>query len=72
MEGALDDDMERLTRDGTVPQDAYRAMREAIARAGAQSGRLYERGHEAHYQAMAAVMALKAAGYSIEKVNSPA
>lgn len=63
----MDEELERLTRNGTVPQDAYRAMREAIQRVTEQSGRLYEIGHEAHYQALAAAMALKAAGYSIEK-----
>ena len=66
------DELEQLTRDGTVPQDAYRAIRDAIQRAGEQSGRLYDVGHEAHYQALAAVMALKAAGYSITKVGGDA
>jgi hypothetical protein len=69
---AMMDDLERLTRDGTVPQDAYRVMRDAIQRAGEQSGRLYDVGHEAHYQALAAVMALKAAGYGIAKVQGDA
>lgn len=65
----MDNELERLTRDGTVPQDAYRAMREAIERVTEQSGRLYEAGQEAHYQALAAAMALRAAGYSIEKTE---
>jgi len=65
--GGVDKELEQLTRDGTVPQDAYRAMREAIRRVTEQSGRSYEVGQEAHYQALAAAMALRAAGYSIEK-----
>jgi len=68
----MDEELERLTRYGTVPQDAYRAMRQAIERVTEQSGRLYEVGQEAHYQALAAAMALRAAGYSIEKTNSDA
>jgi hypothetical protein len=63
------DELDRLTRDGTVPQEAYRVMREAIQRSGEQSGRLYDVGHEAHYQALAVAMALKAAGYSISKTQ---
>ncbi len=66
----MDDQLERLTREGTVPQDAYCAMREAIERVTQQSGRLYEVGQEAHYQALAAAMALRAAGYSIQKTES--
>ena len=62
-------ELDRLTRDGTVPQDAYRAVRDAIQRTREQSGRLYDAGHESHYQAVAAIMALKAAGYSIVKVS---
>jgi len=68
----MDDQLERLTRGGTVPQDAYRAMREAIERVTEQSGRLYEVGQEAHYQALAAGMALRAAGYSIQKTETAA
>jgi hypothetical protein len=68
----MDKDLERLTRDGTVPQDAYRAMREAIQRVTDQSGRLYDAGQEAHYQALAAAMALRAAGYSIQKNKADA
>ena len=68
----MDEELERLTRYGTVPQDAYRAMREAIERVTDQSGRLYEVGQEAHYQALAAAMALRAAGYSIEKTKAEA
>ena len=66
----MDDQLERLTREGTVPQEAYRAMRDAIERVTQQSGRLYEVGHAAHYQALAAAMALRAAGYSIQKTES--
>ena len=66
------DDLDRLTRTGSVPQDVYRIMRDAIRKAAEQSGRLYERGHEAHYMALAAAMALKAAGYSIEKAKADA
>jgi hypothetical protein len=35
----MDEELERLTRDGAVPQDAYRAMRDAIQRVTEQSGR---------------------------------
>jgi hypothetical protein len=66
----MDNELERLTRDGTVPNDAYRAMREAIQRVTDKSGRLYEPGQEAHYQALAAGMALRAAGYSIQKIKA--
>ena len=68
----MDEELERLTRDGTVPQDAYRAMREAIKRVTEKSGRSSEPGHAAHYQALAAAMALKAAGYSIQKTEADA
>jgi hypothetical protein len=63
------DDLDRLTRNGGVTQEVYRLIREAIKAAGEQSGRLYDVGHEAHYQALAAAMALRAAGYSIEKTK---
>jgi hypothetical protein len=63
----MDKELENLTRDGTVPQDAYRAMREAIERVTEQSGRLFEAAQVAHYQALAAAMGLRAAGYSIQK-----
>ena len=68
----MDDELDRLTRDGSVPQEVYRVMRDAIRRAGELRGRAYDFGHEAHYQAIAAAMALKAAGYSIEKRQSGA
>ena len=68
----MDEDLEQLTRNGSVPQEVYRVMRDAIQRAGEQRGRLYEFGQEAHYQALAAAMALKAAGYSIEKAKPEA
>jgi hypothetical protein len=67
-----EDDLDRLTRDGSIPQDVYRIMRDAIQRAGAQSGRLYEAGQEAHYMAVAAAMSLRAARYSIEKTKAEA
>jgi hypothetical protein len=66
----MDEELERLTVAGTVPQEAYRAMREAIERVTEQRGRLFEAEHEAHYQALAAAMALRSAGYSIEKAKS--
>jgi hypothetical protein len=44
-------------------------MREAIERVTEQSGRLYEVGQEAHYQALAAGMALRAAGYRKPRYN---
>ncbi|MBW8744303.1 MAG: hypothetical protein JF628_08150 [Sphingomonas sp.] len=65
-------DFDRLTQDGSVPQDVYRIMRDAIQKTAEQKGRLYEEGHEAHYMALAAAMSLKAAGYSIEKVKAEA
>jgi hypothetical protein len=68
----MDNELERLTRDGSVTQEVYRLMRDAIKRAGEQGGQLYDAGHESHYQALAAVMALKAAGYSIEKIKTGA
>ena len=66
----MDNELERLTRHGSVPADAYRAMRDAIQKAGEQAGRAYEIGQQAHYQALAAAMALRAAGYSIEKART--
>jgi hypothetical protein len=66
------DDFERLTRDGTIPQEVYRVMRDAIQRTAEQSGRLFQPGQEAHYMALAAAMSLKAAGYSIEKTEADA
>ena len=66
------DDLDQLTRTGSVPQDVYRIMRDAIQKTADQKGRLYEAGHEAHYMALAAAMSLKAAGYSIEKSKAEA
>ena len=66
------DDLDQLTQTGSVPQEVYRVMRDAIQKTAEQSGRLYERGHEAHYMALAAAMALKAAGYSIERAKAEA
>jgi len=66
------DDLDRLTQDGSVPQDVYRILRDAIQRTADQSGRLYDAGHEAHYMALAAALSLKAAGYSIEKAKAEA
>jgi hypothetical protein len=68
----MDDELEKLTRDGSVPQEVYRVMRDAIKRTAEQSGRLFQPGQEAHYMALAAAMSLKAAGYSIEKTKADA
>lgn len=57
--------LEELMMDGSIPDEVYRLMRNAIQKAGDQRGHLFEAGQEAHYQAIAAVVALKAAGYSI-------
>ncbi|MBT0668107.1 hypothetical protein HT136_06980 [Novosphingobium profundi] len=62
--------LEQLTMDGSVPDEVYRLMRDAIQKAGDQRGRLFEPGQEAHFQAIAAALALKAAGYSIQKVSA--
>ncbi|MCW1429939.1 hypothetical protein [Novosphingobium sp. JCM 18896] len=59
--------LEQLMMDGSIPDEVYRLMRDAIQKAGDQRGHLFEAGHEAHYQALAAFLALKAAGYSIQK-----
>jgi hypothetical protein len=32
--GDMDDEIDRLTRDGSIPPEAYRVMRDAIARPG--------------------------------------
>ena len=45
----MDDELDRLTRDGSVPQEIYRVMRDAIERASEQSGRLFQPGQAAHY-----------------------
>ena len=66
------DDLDRLTRNGSVTDEVYRIMRDAIRRAGEQSGRLYDAGQEPHYMALAAAMSLKAAGYSIVKIKADA
>lgn len=67
--GMYAESLDELTSGGSVPQEIYRIMRDAVQRAGEQSGRLYEAGQEAHYMALAAAMSLKAAGYSIEKTK---
>jgi hypothetical protein len=59
--------LEELMTDGSIPDEVYRLIRDAIQKAGDQRGHLFEAGQEAHYQAIAAVVALKAAGYSIQK-----
>ena len=64
------DDLDELTRNGTVPQEVYRIMRDAIQAAGDQRGKLYDIGQQAHYMALAAAMSLRAAGYSIEKTRA--
>jgi len=56
-----------LMMDGSIPDEVYRLMRDAIQKAGDQRGKLFEIGQEAHYQALGAFVALKAAGYSIRK-----
>lgn len=68
----MNDALERLTRNGSVPNDIYILVRDAIKRAGEEAGKLYEFGQEPHYMAIAAVMALRAAGYSIEKTKPDA
>lgn len=67
-----DHDLERLTRNGSVPQEVYRIMRDAIHHTAQQSGRLFQPGQEAHYMALAAAMSLNAAGYMIEKSRADA
>ncbi len=59
--------LDQLTIDGSIPDEVYRLIRDAIKKAGDERGHLFEAGHEAHYQALAAFFALKAAGYSIQK-----
>ncbi|QSR17312.1 hypothetical protein [Novosphingobium sp. KA1] len=66
----MDRMLEQLTMDGSVPDEVYRLMRDAIQKAGDQRSHLFEAGQEAHYQALAVFLALKAAGYSIKK-SSP-
>lgn len=61
----MNDDLDHLTANGSVSHDVYRIIREAIQQTGEQRGRLFEVGHEAHYQALAVAMALKANGYRI-------
>ncbi|WP_375404295.1 hypothetical protein [uncultured Sphingomonas sp.] len=68
----MDDVLDQLTRDGSVPQEVYQVMRDAIQRTAAQSGKLFQPGQEAHYMALAAAMALKSTGYSIEKTKADA
>ncbi len=62
---------DQLTLDGSIPDEIYRLMRDAITKAGDESGHLFEAGLGAHYQAIAAFFALKAAGYAIHK-SAPA
>ncbi|MBB4839261.1 hypothetical protein HNP52_002330 [Sphingomonas kyeonggiensis] len=50
-----------------VTNEIYIIVRDAIKAAGQQSGQLYEPGQESHYQALAAVMALRKAGYEVTK-----
>jgi len=50
-----------------VTNEIYIIVRDAIRDAAAQSGKLYEAGQESHYQALAAVMALRKAGYEVTK-----
>ncbi|WP_204348943.1 hypothetical protein, partial [Klebsiella pneumoniae] len=50
-----------------VTNDVYIIVRDAIQAAGEQSGKRYEAGQESHYQALAAMMALRKAGYEVTK-----
>jgi uncharacterized protein (UPF0147 family) len=68
----MDDILDRLTRDGTVPQEVYRVMRDAIQRTAEQSDLWFQSGQDAHYMALAAAMSLKTPGYSIQKTNTDA
>jgi hypothetical protein len=65
--GFMRKSIDQLTLDGSIPDEIYRSMRDAIKKAGEESGHLFETGQEAHYQAIAAFFALKAAGYHIHK-----
>jgi ABC-type methionine transport system ATPase subunit len=50
-----------------VTNEMYVIVRKAIEAATLQSGKLYEQGQESHYQALAAVMALRKAGYEVTR-----
>jgi hypothetical protein len=50
-----------------VTNEIYIIVREAIEAAAQQRGKLYEPGQESHYQALAAVMALRQAGYEVTR-----
>ncbi|WP_179188337.1 hypothetical protein [Sphingomonas sp. IBVSS2] len=50
-----------------VTNEMYVIVRKAIEAATQQSGKLYEAGQESHYQALAAVMALRKAGYEVTR-----
>lgn len=50
-----------------VTNEVYVIVREAIREAGLQRGKLYAEGQESHYQALAAVMALRKAGYEVTR-----
>jgi len=50
-----------------VTNDVYIIVRDAIRSAAQQSGKLYEPGQESHYQALAAMMALRKAGYEVTR-----
>lgn len=50
-----------------VTNDVYIIVRDAIRAAAEQSGKLYEAGQESHYQALAAMMALRKAGYEVTR-----
>lgn len=63
----MDKPLDQLTIDGSIPDEIYRLMRDAIQAAGEEGGHLFQAGQEPHYQAIAAFFALKAAGYSIHK-----
>jgi hypothetical protein len=63
--------LDQLTVDGSIPDEVYRLMRDAIQAAEEERGHLFKAGHEPHYQAIAVFFALKAAGYSIQKLPQP-
>lgn len=50
-----------------VTNEVYIIVRDAIQAAAEQSGKLYDEGQESHYQALAAMMALRQAGYEVTK-----
>jgi hypothetical protein len=45
--------LDQLTVDGSIPDEVYRLMRNAIQAAEEERGHLFKAGHEPHYQAIA-------------------